>query len=401
MNNQELLKYMQDNNIIDMAYVQEQIEMKKRKDILDKHPYRVWLAKDGYWKTYLPKVDGTKRLVKKKKQSDLENCIIEFYQSNSIDYSFKVRFEDWIERQQKCGRSDNTIYKYQCDYRRFIEGDVLESMKIDEITEIELSEYLTRLLDSDTVVYWRALKDLFGYINGVFKKAMRDRIITENPCDYVDLPLFRCKCTPDREKTAEERTLSGNERKALLYKINDSSNVASMAVELSLYTGMRVGELAALKWEDINLEHRTIRICRSEKNSRLKKERYISSTKNDKIRVIPLTDDMARVLRKVKEFEFKNGWLGEYVFQDDRGRVYASRISDCAVNNTTTAEFHNKKSIHAIRRTLNSNMKCAGVSGTVAASLLGHTEKVNEENYTYDVSSMEEKSKFMECAGRV
>ena len=127
----------------------------------------------------------------------------------------------------------------------------------------------------------------------------------------------------------------------------------------------------------------------------------ISSMKNDKIRVIPLTDDMARVLRKVKEFEFKNGWLGEYVFQDDRGRVYASRISDCAVNNTTTAEFHNKKSIHAIRRTLNSNMKCAGVSGTVAASLLGHTEKVNEENYTYDVSSMEEKSKFMECAGRV
>ena len=115
----------------------------------------------------------------------------------------------------------------------------------------------------------------------------------------------------------------------------------------------------------------------------------------------PLTDDMARVLRKVKEFEFKNGWLGEYVFQDDRGRVYASRISDCAVNNTTTAEFHNKKSIHAVRRTLNSNMKCAGVSGTVAASLLGHTEKVNEENYTYDVSSMEEKSKFMECAGRV
>ena len=401
MNNHELLKYMQDNNIIDMAYVQEQIEMKKRKDILDKHPYRVWLAKDGYWKTYLPKVDGTKRLVKKKKQSDLENCIIEFYQSNSIDYSFKVRFEDWIERQQKCGRSDNTIYKYQCDYRRFIEGDILEAQKVDEITEIELSEYLTRLLDSDTVVYWRALKDLFGYINGVFKKAMRDRIITENPCDYVDLPLFRCKCTPDREKTAEERTLSGDERKALLYKINDSSNVASMAVELSLYTGMRVGELAALKWEDINLEHRTIRICRSEKNSRLKKERYISSTKNDKIRVIPLTDDMARVLRKVKEFEFKNGWLGEYVFQDDRGRVYASRISDCAVNNTTTAEFHNKKSIHAIRRTLNSNMKCAGVSGTVAASLLGHTKKVNEENYTYDVSSMEEKSKFMECAGRV
>ena len=69
MNDQELLKYMQDNNIIDMAYVQEQIEMKKRKDILNKHPYRVWLAQDGYWKTYFPKADGTKRLIKKKKQN--------------------------------------------------------------------------------------------------------------------------------------------------------------------------------------------------------------------------------------------------------------------------------------------------------------------------------------------
>ena len=68
MNDQELLKYMQDNNIIDMAYVQEQIEMKKRKDILNKHPYRVWLAQDGYWKTYFPKADGTKRLIKKKKR---------------------------------------------------------------------------------------------------------------------------------------------------------------------------------------------------------------------------------------------------------------------------------------------------------------------------------------------
>ena len=49
------------------------------------------------------------------------------------------------------------------------------------------------------------------------------------------------------------------------------------------------------------------------------------------------------------------------------------------------------KSIHALRRTLNSKMKCMGVSSTVAASLLGHTEEVNELNYTYDVTTIEEK----------
>jgi integrase len=60
-------------------------------------------------------------------------------------------------------------------------------------------------------------------------------------------------------------------------------------------------------------------------------------------------------------------------------------------NKTMSGEFTSVKSIHAIRRTVNSNLKCNGVSTTVASSLLGHTERVNETNYTYDVSGMAEK----------
>ncbi len=49
MNDQELLKYMQDNNIIDMAYVQEQLEMKK---------------KEGYFKqTSIQSMVGTRRIL--------------------------------------------------------------------------------------------------------------------------------------------------------------------------------------------------------------------------------------------------------------------------------------------------------------------------------------------------
>lgn len=69
-NNEELLKYINENNIIDLAYVQEQIEMKKNEEILKRHPYRIWLASDGYWKTYLPNRDGGKSLVKKKKEKE-------------------------------------------------------------------------------------------------------------------------------------------------------------------------------------------------------------------------------------------------------------------------------------------------------------------------------------------
>ncbi len=55
-----------------------------------------------------------------------------------------------------------------------------------------------------------------------------------------------------------------------------------------------------------------------------------------------------------------------------------------------------QRGIHALRRTLNSKMRCDGVSATVAASLLGHTEKVNQENYTYDITGMDYKRKIVQ-----
>lgn len=40
-------------------------------------------------------------------------------------------------------------------------------------------------------------------------------------------------------------------------------------------------------------------------------------------------------------------------------------------------------------------MRCNGVSSTVAASILGHTKEVNEQYYTFDITSMEERAKIV------
>ena len=38
---------------------------------------------------------------------------------------------------------------------------------------------------------------------------------------------------------------------------------------------------------------------------------------------------------------------------------------------------------------------------TVAAAILGHTEEVNEKNYTYDVSSLQKKAEYIEIASKI
>ena len=52
--------------------------------------------------------------------------------------------------------------------------------------------------------------------------------------------------------------------------------------------------------------------------------------------------------------------------------------------------------IHACRRTINSKLRCSGVPSTVAATLLGHKEQVNEQYYTFDITSLKEKTKVVE-----
>ena len=399
----ELLQFAIQNGMIDTALVQEKIEMQKREKILEKHPYAIWEGKDGKWHTYLPNGDERKH-VKRKEKKDIENIVIEYWK-DKVSNSFKDRFFTWVERQKKCGRSDNTISKYESDYKRFFEGDKIEQLPIQSVSDEEISEFIMRLLKEKEIPY-RALKAMFGYLNGVFEKSQIDKIVTDNPCKYVDLPIFKQYCVAERPKTAKERTVSNEDKRKLINKLNVDCeqrkiNIARYAVELSIFTGMRVGELSGLKWEDLNYEEGTITIQRSEKYNRKQKEYYISTTKNDKVRTFPLTNEIKDILDKVKKVEIKNGFLSEYIFSDEDGRVHAPRISSCARNMTLTKEFENAKSIHAMRRTLNSNLKCNGVSTTVAAALLGHTERVNEENYTYDVSSISEKRQMIEMAGKI
>ena len=48
----EALNYAVSNGIINLVYVRNEMNNQKRKAILSKHPYKIWEASDGRWKTY-------------------------------------------------------------------------------------------------------------------------------------------------------------------------------------------------------------------------------------------------------------------------------------------------------------------------------------------------------------
>lgn len=381
-----------------MTSIQQGVEMTKKEKILKEHSQSIWLGKDGYWHTYII-VNEKRKHIKKKNKDDLEAAIVDNAKQGD-QFLFKHRYEVWVQRQEKCGRSPNTIYKYKADYKRFFENTPFEKRDVRYITEETISEHLTAILTNKEIPY-RALKGAFGYLRGVFEKCRTDKLVKENPCDYVDLPIFQKLCTEPRKKTAKERTVSNEEKNALIYKFRRRPTVEKCAIEFAFYTGMRAGELSGLRWCDIDFKGKLIHIHASEKLNMMTGEYTIECTKNGKERYIPLTGDMERVLKMTYELEEKNHWVTEFVFSGPHGRIHAKYISNSATKNTSTREFSCSKGVHALRRTLNSNMRCNGVSATVAAALLGHSEKVNEYNYTYDMSDMATKKSCIEQAGAI
>lgn len=100
------MKYAVEHGMIDMSYVQEQIEMNKRKELLDKHPYKIWEGKDGKWHTYFP--DPIKGRIPKRRgtEKEIEDLIIDYWENESNN-TFKSRYKVWVDRQVKLGVSDS------------------------------------------------------------------------------------------------------------------------------------------------------------------------------------------------------------------------------------------------------------------------------------------------------
>lgn len=109
-----------------------------------------------------------------------------------------------------------------------------------------------------------------------------------------------------REPRKEARVLSMEEQSRFSAYLQTDMDACKFGVLLALRTGLRIGELCALRWENISLHNRTIRVNATMQRLRdcdhagkRKTKVMISSPKSDaSIRMIPLTDSAAKLCRQ-------------------------------------------------------------------------------------------------------
>ena len=237
---------------------------------------------------------------------------------------------------------------------------------------------------------------------GLAPKTTSDILtIIKGSIDYAKVSGHQVNCYLDRliiKKTqVEMRVLSTEEQSKLLAVLLCDMDLPKLGVLLCLYTGMRIGEVCALRWENINFTEGVIsiretlqRIQNVDVDSNRKTKVVITEPKSkNSIREIPLPKaviDLAREFKSAPEAYLLTGHIDKYMEPrtlqyNFKKYTYASGLSD--VN------------YHALRHTFATRCVELGFDVKTLSELLGHTN-VNITLNRYVHSSMEVKRASMQ-----
>ena len=138
------------------------------------------------------------------------------------------------------------------------------------------------------------VKGVFRLLSTAMRSALDEGVIKKNPCRKIKIR---------QGEQMEQRVLSRSEQEVLRSAAINQNNLSTL---LSLYTGLRLGEICALKWSDIDWEKKTVTVQRTvqrtagaESSTGNRTMLMIGSPKSRRShRVLPLPEFLFMLLRK-------------------------------------------------------------------------------------------------------
>lgn len=390
------MKYAVENGMIDLSYVQEHINMKKREELLKKHPYKIWEGKDGKWYTYLPDKSKNigRRLIKKNSKILIEDIVVDYWKQLGEIHTLKSTFYEWMNEKLKYGEIEkNTYDRYETDFHRFF-NDEFKNKNIKSITEDDLEDFIKSTINTKQLTS-KAYSGLRTLIIGIFKYAKKHNYSEISVCTFFgDLSLSK-KIFAKKVKYAEKEVFTENEIKLMVKYINSKeTKIRELGILLAIYTGMRPGELSALKPSDIIKGDRTIHVQRSEVKYKDKNGKTVISVKNFPKsdagdRYLLLNDRAYDTVKKILRLSPFN----EYLFQDEKTH---KRITENGFNHKLSricsAVGIPIRTMHKLRKTYGTTLIDHGVDDSIITEQMGHADiKTTRQYYYYSNQSNNEK----------
>ena len=398
---EETLAFLEINGIIDLRDVEENMRKARKEKILQKHPYSIYQGKDGRWRTYLPddfKSEG-RRLIVKTHLDELETLLCKHSESLEAGLFKNVcTLEDlypaWIEY-KSVHVCETTVIRIKKDWRKYYENAEIVKKPIRSITKLEIDTWVHTMIREHGM---NAHK--YGNFSVILRQmlefAVDSEIIEKNL--FLDVRINRRRVLvpevkkPDHTQVftkSEESMLIERAWKAFNKRENYIQRYAPLAVIFLFYTGLRLGEISALKFEDITgkrmLVNRLVRFPTGE---------IVDHTKGAYgSRTVPLIPNAADIIDLIRTHRQEEGLdIDGYIFCPNEKPVSTYNAIERVLKKYCQDLGIEERSPHKERKTFTSALLSNGVSINTTRQLAGHVdERTTLNNYCYDRSDEDEK----------
>lgn len=287
-------------------------------------------------------------------------------------------FHTWLFNYRKNDLKPSSFERYEGIYRNYLENSNLGKTKLKDLRTSHLQVYYNELSTNGKPA--STIKNINKYLKACLNQALKENYIMKNYCTLVTLPKVESSKNTIKAFTMEQQQTFMHESlkhdKGIIYIF-------------ALGTGLRLGELLALRWSDINLKDKTVSVNKNIKETYAfddKEEKHYTVVEqlpktDTSIRTVPLNDNLIELLQEHRKNQLNERDQNIDIYFDDY-LVFASSTGNYLSGGNVRKKFKDILNIcnlpdfriHDLRHTFATRLFEKGIAPKTVQTLLGHTD---------------------------